>query len=530
MKHFAPYAGWIALAFGFVGLLLYIIVPQQTLAIYTILSIALANGLFFLFLDRKEVKSSLKSRTTLYGTNSVILIFAVLGILVFLNVQFLKHKHRIDLTETKFYTLAPQTQKVASNLARDVKLTAFYQTDDGSRNEFQRLMDGYTSLTDKINLEFVDPDKSPAITKQYGITTYGTVVFESGQQETKIAKATEENVTNALLKVTQDQQKTIYFLKGHGEKSIQDKEKNGFSKVKESLEKDNFQIKTLLLLKTGEVPKDADLLIISGPTKPIQKLELQAIDHYLNKGGSVFILADPQVDNGWTEFLGKWGIEIQNDLIIDPMSKLYGGDYAAPVVSQYSPHGITKDFSLPTIFPLLRSVKAITTEGLETSEVLFSGSESWAETDISSGKARYNPDVDLKGPVSVAVAVTKNLSQKKEDHNTQPSDSTTGEDSTKISTSKDTSGLKANLVVIGDSDFASNNYFSFSGNGDFFLNSASWLLQEENLISIRPRKRKNSPLALTATQGNLAFVVGTILIPMAITLLGVSIWWKRRSL
>ncbi len=531
MKQFAPYAGWIALACGFVGLLLYLIAPQLTLATYTLLGIALANGLFFLYLDRKEVKSSLKSRTTLYGTNSAIIIFAVLGILIFLNVQFLKHKHRIDLTETKFYTLAPQTQKVVSNLAREVKLTAFYQTDDGTRNEFQRLMDGYKNFTEKIKLEFVDPDKNPAITKQYGVTTYGTVVFESGKQETKVTKATEENVTNALLKVTQDQQKVIYFLKGHGEKNIHDKEKNGYSKVKESLEKDNFQIKTLLLLKTGEVPKDADLLVISGPTKPIQKLELEAIDHYLNGGGSVLILADPQVDNGWTAFLEKWGVEVQNDLIIDPMSKLYGGDYAAPVVSQYSPHGITKDFSLPTIFPLLRSVKAITTEGLESSEVLFSGPESWAETDISSGKARYNPNVDLKGPVSVAVAITKNLNAQKAEPGTQSSNSIANQSSHPPNQNEPVkAGLKANLVVIGDSDFASNNYFSFSGNGDFFLNSASWLLQEENLISIRPRKRKNSPLALTATQGNLAFVVGTILIPMAVTLMGVSVWWRRRSL
>jgi ABC-type uncharacterized transport system involved in gliding motility auxiliary subunit len=85
-------------------------------------------------------------------------------------------------------------------------------------------------------------------------------------------------------------------------------------------------------------------------------------------------------------------------------------------------------------------------------------------------------------------------------------------------------------MVIGDSDFASNQYFNFSGNGDLFLNSASYLAEEENLISIRPKERKNTPLTLTRAQGALIFTLGTIIIPACTLFVGARSWWRRRRL
>ena len=88
---------------------------------------------------------------------------------------------------------------------------------------------------------------------------------------------------------------------------------------------------------------------------------------------------------------------------------------------------------------------------------------------------------------------------------------------------------KATLVVIGDSDFASNQYFNFSGNGDLFLNTASFLAEEENLISIRPKERKSSPVSLTRSQGMYILMLG-LLTPSLVIYIGVRTWWRRRRL
>ncbi|MFQ5444321.1 MAG: GldG family protein, partial [Nitrospinales bacterium] len=369
MKKFAPYAGWMTLFFGFAALFFYIITPNQMTLVGSLGAIALVNLILFILLDWTLIKQSLRGRAARYGINTVILSAIFLGILVFANLLTHRHKYRFDITEGGYYTLAPQTRKIVSTLPRKVQLTAFYQADSSERDEFKNLIEGYLELTDKIDLKFIDPDKNPAITKQYGVTTYGTVAFESGKQETKVKAVTEESLTNALLKVIRDDEKTIYFLSGHGEKIIDTMDNEGYSTTKSALEKSGYKVKKLLLLQAGAIPEDADLVVINGPDKPILKKEIKVLEGYLDKGGSLFILVDPKTKTGLDDFLKAWGIELSDDIIIDPLSKLFGGDYAAPVISKYSPHDITKEFILATIFPVLRSVSAQKVEGIQSTEL-----------------------------------------------------------------------------------------------------------------------------------------------------------------
>ncbi len=471
------------------------------------------------------MKKGFKSRTAVYGANTFVLACVFLGILVFANVLSSRHKHRFDFTSSGIFTLASQTEKIVSNLPREISVTAFFQSDSPIKPEFKNLMDGYLGLSDKIKFTFVDPDKNPAIVKQYGVTTYGTVVLESGPQETKVQNPSEENMTNAILKVIKDEKKKIYFLEGHGEPSPENTEGQGYSSAKKALERDGFQVEQLLLLQTGEVPDDADALVIAGPKKPVHAQEQKALDKFLHKGGSIVLLIDPQTETGLEEFLARWGIEIREDIVIDPMSKMFGGDYAAPVVSQYMMHDITKDFALPTIFPVLRSVTAKQVEGVTVSELLQTGANSWAEMDFGGKKVKFDEGVDQKGPVTIAVVASQKPVPAEKP---KP-----GEDEAKEGEKEATEKLPAkmgNLVVLGDSDFANNTYFNFSGNGDFFLNTTSWLAEEESLIAIRPKERKDTPLHLTSDLGAALFFMGTLLFPGVVVLVGVRKWWTRRRL
>ena len=523
MKQLAPFAGWAGLILGFAALIVYLFLPEFTLITLTIASVAGVNAIFFLAVCRKEVLHAVKTRTALYGMNSTVVILVVLAILICINLLTHRHKFTWDLTETSVFTLSPQTQKVAQSLPRKVKMTAFFQSGPG-RDKFKLLAEGYKDLTDRIEVEWVDPIRRPAVVKQYGVTTYGTVVLESAEQVTKVKNATEENLTNALLQVTRDRQKKIYFLSGHKEKDIEDKGRTGYSQAKQALEQDYYSVELLLLLQTGKVPEDADALIINGPEKNLQESEITAINAYLNQGGAVLLLLDPQQDSGLTGFLGQWGMDIRDDLVIDPSAKLSGADYTTPIISQISDHPITVELGQPIILPMLRSVSIITTEGLSTTELLFSGEKSWAEREYKSGRVRPDPGIDIGGPVPVAIVSSKEIK-----------DANRPETKPDASSENKTSGSsgpvkKAHLVVIGDSDFASNQFFSLYGNRDFFLNTASWLAKEDNLIAIRPRLRKWSPITLSNTQGNLVSMLGVVVFPSLVLLLGFRVWWKRRSL
>jgi len=510
MKKLTPIAGWLALTTGFIALFLYIVLPELKSVSASLALVCVINGIFFVVANGPELKKNLSSRSALYGANTLILTSIFLGILIFANLLAFRHKHRFDFTEGGYFTLAPQTIKFISNLPREVTLTAFFQTESPEKAAFTNLISGYLEETDKIKLQYIDPDKNPSVTKQYGVTTYGTLALESGAKETKIQNPTEENITNALLKVTRDEQKVIYFLEGHNESSISSVENGGYATAKKNLEQDGFIVKPLLLLQSGEIPKDASVLVVPGPKKPLQDEEQKAIESYLNSGGAVFMLIDPKSSSKMEPFLIKWGIELGENIVIDPMSKLFGGDFAAPVVNQYTAHEITNDFVLATIFPIIRSVQGVPVAGITTTELLKTGANSWAESDfVSSGTVNYDEGKDIKGPVSVSVIAIKNLDE-------EPSE--------------DKPSLKATLLVVGDSDFSNNRYTNFSGNGDFFLNAVSWLAEEEQLISIRPRERKSTPIQMTQSLGNAIFIMGIIVFPGLIATVGVRIWWRRRRL
>jgi ABC-type uncharacterized transport system involved in gliding motility auxiliary subunit len=524
MNNSSKIAAWMASLSAISGFFIYAIAPEKTTPALILLVITIFNTLLLGVLERKSLSRILKTRSAAHGANSLILAGIFLSILVFINLIAFRHNQQFDFTESGFYTLSPQTKKVIASLPREVRLTAFFQIDSPEKKLFQDRMQSILESSDKINLSFIDPDKNPAITKQYGITTYGTVVFESGKKESKIRDPNEANLINAILKVTKDEQKVIRFLEGHGEKRIDDFENQGYSTVKAALEKDGFKVEKSLLLKSGEIPSDTELLVIPGPEKPILPEEQKLIQEYLNGGGSVLLLVDPQSKAGMEGFLKQWGIDTPDSFVIDPMSKLFGGDYAAPVVSQYVAHEITRDFALPTIFPLLRTVTAIKNTEADTTEFLLTGANSWGEKnldDLKDGKSQFDENSDIKGPVAVAVVSTREIPTEgiTEPQNNNKKDPTT----------KQTNIKKAHLTVIGDSDFAGNQYFNFSGNGDLFLNVASFLAEEENLISIRPKERKNSPLSLTSDQGIFILMFG-LLTPSFVIFIGVRTWWRRRHL
>jgi ABC-type uncharacterized transport system involved in gliding motility auxiliary subunit len=520
MQRFSPVAGWLAVFFGFAGLFAYIVFPDKPFPAITLVLIAVGNAAFFLAVDWHSVKKTLRGRSAVYGFNTTVLIFVCLGILIFANLIALRHKHRIDTTEAGLFSLAPKTKNIAAKLPREIKLTAFFQTESPERSKFKNLIDGYIELTDKIKLEFVDPDKNPAATKKYGVTVYGTVILESGKQETKITNVNEENLTNALLKATNDEQKAIYFLEGHGEKQLDSTDKEGYSSLKGALEKDNYNVAKLLLMQSGKVPANAAALIIAGPQKPLLPDEARIVTAYLENGGSVFLLTDPDTETGLESFLQTWGIALTRDYVVDPMSRLFGVDSRAPVVNQYTHHDITKNFTLATILPLVRSVNVKPTPGVKTTKLLQTAETSWAETEFNSLQIELNEGKEQKGPIPVMVVAVKSPAIK----NTPPAKPDEPDEG------KDDTAKKSLLVVLGDSDFAANNYFKFSGNGDLFLNTVAWLAQEENLISIGVKERSSAPVQLSRTQGIVIFLLGIIVFPGLVVVTGVRVWWKRRKL
>ncbi|RMF83726.1 MAG: hypothetical protein D6736_20850 [Nitrospinota bacterium] len=464
-------------------------------------------------------------RTAKYGTNTFVFVLVFLGILIILQALATTHSLRFDLTANRRFTLSEQSKKLLHSLQTDIKALAFFRDTEASRGPAQELLELYALESGHFRYEFIDPDRKPGLAKQYEITTYGTVALVGNGQVEKVVFPDEEKLTNALLKITRKQKKVVYFLTGHGEHPLDSLEKNGYSAVKEAIEKQNYTVQELSLLRTEQVPEDATLLIISGPDSGFLEPELQSLAAYIQRGGKLFFLLDPETHTGLEDFLEQYGFVLQNDVVIDRLSRVFGGDYLMPVVTTYEDHPITKNFNVASFFPISRSVdiKADLPKGITAQVLARTGKESWAETDMAmlqKGQASFDKDKDRPGPVAIAAVATVEVTEEKKQEKEGESSSSSEKEPDKTK--------KARIVVFGDSDFASNQYLHISGNRDFFLNTISWLAEEEDLIAIRPKEHKGSPLLLTATQGRIVFFVPVVAMPLLVIASGIVVYTRRR--
>jgi gliding motility-associatede transport system auxiliary component len=459
-------------------------------------------------------------RTTRYGLNALVMVVLILGVIALVEAVSYRHNWRVDLTENKRNSLAPQTIKVLKELGTPVKATAFFRPDQPGKRTAEDLLKQYAARSDgKFSWEVVDADRDPLKAKRYGVETYGTVVLEAtakegAVKEEKILDAEEEKLTNGIIRVTREGKRAIYFLKGHGEKDPANKEKTGLSQVKEAVEKLNYDIKDLLLARETKIPDDAAIVVVAGPQKDLLPNEVDALSGYIARAGKVFFMVDPFQAPGLGALLEKYGLGLGNDVIIDvnPQGRMLGAGPEVPVVGDYQPHPITRDFRYATFFPVARTVtvKDKPPEGVTAQPLARTSSESWAETNqeqIRTGQVKPDPG-EARGPLTVAAVATVDAKE----------------------AAQDRKSAKARVVLVGDSDFASNAFVNLSGNKDFFLNTLSWLAEEENLIAIRPREARNTPVFLTAAQGQVLFYVPVVLLPVAMMVAGVYAVVRRRSL
>lgn len=452
----------------------------------------------------REVLAFLGRRGTRLGANTALLTVSILAILAVANVLAARHPKRFDLTEEKLYSLSDQTKKIAAGLKTDVTVMKFDKQDDA---ELRQRVAEYRAVSRHIRYEFVDPQEKPELARQYAVQRFGDIVVTNGARTERPTDGSEQELTNALLKLTRDASKTICFVEGHGERALEAGDETSLSTADSGLKRENYQSKSVNLVSANGVPAECTVVVVAGPKKAFFPQEVEFLRKYLDAGGKALLLIDPDTDPKFDDLLKAWRVDVGRNTVVDVsgFGRLIGTGPAVPLVMNYGSHPITKGFGRDmTIFPLARSVKQLDSksepaDGVTVTSLLMTSPESWAETNLAGGKAKFDEGQDTRGPVSLGVAASKKAGDK-----------------------------EARLVVIGDSDFATNRYIGAQLNGDLFFNTVNWLAQDDDLISVRPRNPANRQVTLTQSQQNMLFWGSTILLPGAVVLAGIVIWWRRR--
>jgi ABC-type uncharacterized transport system involved in gliding motility auxiliary subunit len=470
----------------------------------------------------------LKARQTQYTAYTGVYILVVLAVLAAVNFLANRYDKSYDSTANKQFSLSDQTIKVVKGLKSDVQMTYF-----GGQNEFRTArdtLDRYSSLSPKLHVTYIDPERKPQVAKAAGYRSDATVVVESGARRESAKSLSEEELTGALIRSLKSEERTVCVLSAAGEHSIDDTDAGGYSLFKQLLERDNYKVRTESLrpaaagdnksLAIGqtptapslEVPKTCMVLIIAGPKNDYPVPVVNALKTFVEAGGHALFLLDtplrlgdaepPSENEDLMKLLGDWGVTANKDLALDlsGVGQLFRLGPEVPFILAYESHPITQPLTrVPTAYPLSRSLDTQSVGKATLSKLVATTEASVATTSISA-RGAVDPTKGKKGPLTLAVAGTLGRSP------------------------------QGRFVVVGTSRAAQNSIAGSRslGNRDLMVNIINWLSSDEDLISIRPKAPEDRPLNMTSRRLTATFWLSVVVFPLAVIGFGLITWWRRR--
>lgn len=462
-----------------------------------------------------EVRGLATGRGAVFVITSAVSTVALLALLGVANYWIASKRVEWDLTEGKIHTLAQQTRDLLGALdeSNKVTVTAFYRPADPEYGYLSELLRRYKNEGgEHFEYEFVDVFKNQARARAMNISqTSPRIVFKSASgREARVKEISEEALTNGLAELGRGVERRLYFLTGHGEKGIGRGAETGqgLKLWTEGLKNEGYATEELSLLARKDVPEDALAVVIAGPQVPLAPGEVEALRTYAESGGRIIAMLDPGFETGLEPMLSGWGVDLLPGVIIDPESQ----EPLWAFSQEFSEHPIATPRmslfgALAFVFPDARGVVShgAPPEGYTIDELFKTGHSAWSENDPidTTGQTPVSRDpTDDLGPIALGVAVSRTLED----------------------------GKEFRAVVFGDSDFASNTFIRQGGNRDLALNTVQWLGGQEEKITIRPKMREKSTLAMLTKNQKMALSFFSLnLLPLALIAAGLGVWSVRRS-
>jgi ABC-type uncharacterized transport system involved in gliding motility auxiliary subunit len=463
-------------------------------------------------------------------------VLLVAAVLAFVNFFGWKYHKRFDWTSSDLYTISDKSRNVLKDLKRDVEFVVFLPPGDELYQPVEELMSQYTAASPRVKARFIDPQRNPVqaqqLIQQYQISGYGVVVqsgrdrraipsdslaemdfsgMEMGQAPSLKGFKGEQLFTGAILQLNEGRKPKVLFTTGHGERSLDSQQADGLAGIQQILGEDNFDVEEWSAVGKTAIPPGTDLVVVAGPQSPFLNPELDALAVYLNGGGRLLALIEPNLGraegsgptpSGFEPWLRQFGVRLDSDVVVDPPNTIPGYTAATVFANEYGSHPVTNALSqskLPVLFSVARSVGKAG-EGANVTELLHTSGDGWGETNLAMLAEVDRGPQDVAGPVPLGVAAES-----------------------------ERNGKKMRLVVFGDADFATNQLIQAnSPNAILLSNALNWLVERETLLAIPPRKTEQVRLNVSNQQQRIIYAIVLALLPAIAAVGGVMVWSRRR--
>lgn len=413
-----------------------------------------------------------------------------------------RYSVRWDLTEKKVHSLSAATVQLLGEMKTSkTQVLAFYPADDTARTSLEILLKECRSRNPNLEYSFYDADRVPSLASQYDVQKQYTVIIKYAGKIQKVVAPSEEKFATALFNLIHPEMISVCFLTGHGEFHLTESNRNGLSKFGQLLEDHNYSPEEVLFAR-DHAPEKCQVLAVPGPHFNFEESDWKLFQKMYDSGKGILFLIDPMDASAGAKFQNyfseKFGLLLGADVIVDKMSRAVGGDFLVPMVDQFTDHPAVSGMSDPVFFPVSRSIQMAPNQipDLEVIPLFASGSGSWAETNLAAletGNAAFEPAEDLAGPIVIAAAVEPKDKQK-----------------------------QGRLIVVGDSDFASNAYLHLSGNETLLLKMIKWLARDNRFVNLPDRVPDFKPLFMKPDQHFIFLSVSLVLVPLFFLITGAS--------
>lgn len=450
-----------------------------------------------------------------------VLFIAVLALLAFLSQQ---HTLEFDWTSGKRNTLSEASMKLLATLDKPISATVFATEDESLRRPLQDLLQRYQRFYNEtkkseMQIKYVNPDLEPALVREQGITANGEIVLTYGERKENLKTFSEQAVTNALQRLARSQERWLVFLSGHGERSPIKEANHDLSQWVQQLKNKGFNVQIHNLAENPRLPDNTAVLIIASPQVDLLEGEVTIIKDYIDRGGQLLWLTDPEPLHGLTPLAQQLDISFIKGTIVDPTTQVFGiSDPRFAIVATYPDHEITRQFETVTLYPQAQGIQITPGTHWQTTPIMLSLPRSWSETGAMTGQINFDKDKDIKGPLIVGLALQRSVN----------SQSQNNKEALDIQ-NQHQQDREQRVFVVGDGDFLSNAYLGNGGNMDIGLNIINWLSHDDQFINIPAKTAQDIQLELSKPQQILIAFGFLFILPVLLIGSGVALWWQRRK-
>lgn len=432
-------------------------------------------------------------------------IFVVLLLLLFTLLSYFAFEMRQqwDISQNGRNTLSQTSIDILRKMNDPIQIIAYATEKHAQYGDVRDIIYGFVQLYQRIksdlSLTFIDPVEQPHLAKDAGVKVNGEMVIYYQQKQAHLTTINEQAFTQALMRLARPEERLIMALSGHGERSLDGNANYDLGNFGRQLSVNGFISQPLNLALVPNIPSNADVLLIASPQIDLMPGEVDKLLHYIDGGGNLLWLVDQESLRGLLPLTEKLRLVLTPGVVVDPQAEQLKAPVTFALGAIYGQHEITRYFNYITVFPFARQIAFSENDEWRVVPLVDVAPNGWVESGSLDGAISFDQDEDVAGPVTIAVALTRQFDYREQ-----------------------------RIIVVGSGHFLANTYLGNGNNLDFGINMVNWLTGDEDLVSIQPRATVDNQLVFSKTMLSAIVIVFLFILPGSFLLSGYVIRWRRK--